>query len=669
MLFKLRTAIDIAAHRTAWLAGLVLLFGLVVFLSGHLFHSPITPFGDEASNSLGVFDAKHFTLLLGNFSRWHFHHPGPAYFYFLAGGEFLFHDWLRLTPVAFNAQILASILMSFLFAGGALAIFRRHFRSKAFPALAALTLALVACAVNHSLPDLALVTIWPPGWMLTNFLFFAAAAMAVGAGDFAMLPALAVGGALLAQSHASQGPFVAVISFGACAAGFRRQTVAGTWRELARQNRTRLIVSAALVAVVAAPIALEIWLHDPDNADAIHHYVWASRGHLNTFPQAVKFCAGFLLFTTDTERWALEPLRGQLLVALGRKWVIGFWFATLLLAATVWLRARRGGFTMSPFVRSALLVIALASAMFFVWSMKLTGEFFAFNGLFIYALHIAGLWLLCGILTDTMPDAWNRWSIPAALVALIALVAANAEVFRSDYPNHPVVRQALVGIGEMRPTEVKLQFDHDRWPVAMGIADGMARAGVPFCVGSQWTYMFGPERVCRDAFRRPILRVHIDTADRRASSSRLAEGPDRAVDLEPAARESLPLKIGVNDRSDEKEGFNEIEDGWRWTRRLAHVRFQIAGSREPLVCHRVRIVGIAHPGRPVSVLLNGVNLGTIMGQGRTTTEFAVGAGTLRYDATNDLALEVPSAGPIRGDRRELGFGFMSAEVAIAKGCP
>lgn len=669
MLFKLRTAIAIAAHRTAWLAGLVLLFGLAVFLSGHLFHSPVTPFGDEASNSLGVFDAKHFNLLLGNFSRWHFHHPGPAYFYFLAAGEFLFHDFLRLTPAAFNAQILSSILMSFLFGAGALAIFRRHFRSKAFPALAALMLALVACAVNHSLPDLVLATIWPPGWILINFLFFAAAAMAVAAGDLAMLPALAAGGALLAQGHASQAPFVAVISFGACAAGFRRQAGAGTWRELAHRNRTRLIVSAVLVAVVAAPIVLEIWLHDPDNVDAIRHYVWASRGHFNTIPQAVKFCAGFLLFTSDTERWALEPLRGQLMVALGRKWVIGFWLATLLLAAAVWLRVRRDGLAMSPFVRSALLVIALASVMFFVWSMKLTGEFFAFNGLFIYALHIAGLWLLCGILTDTMPDAWNKWSIPAALVALVALVAVNANAFRSVYPDHPMIRRALVRFGEIRPAEVKLQFDHDRWPFAMGVADGMARAGVPFCVDSQWTYMFGPERVCRDAFRWPILRVHSNAADQHASSTRLAEGPDRAVDLEPAARESLPLRIGVNDAGDEKEGFNEPESGWRWTRRLAHVRFQIVEPREPLGCHVVRIVGIVYPGRPVNVVLNGVRFGTIASQGRTTSEFATGAGAVRFDTTNDLMLEVPNAGPILGDRRELGFGFMSAEVAIAKGCP
>ncbi len=446
MLAKFSTALGSALRRRVWMAGLLILFGLAILLSPELFRAPIVPYGDEAANSYRIFRAKHFEQLLGNFSRWQFHHPGPAYFYFLAAGEFLIHDLLRLTPAPFNAQILSAMLLSLVFAAGALAIFRRHFTSSAFPAMAALMLALVTYAVNRSLPNLMLVSIWPPGWLLGNFLFFAAAAMAVGAGDLAILPAMAGGGALLAQGHASQAPFVILIAAGACAAGVWRQRGEGNWRELARRHRARLMVSAAIVAVVAAPIVIEAWVHEPDNLDAMLGYVVASRGHFNTLPQAVKFCAGFLLFTPDIERWAFEPLRGQLLGALHRGSAIGFWAVALALAAAVFFRLRRLSPGEKAFVSSALLVGALAWAMFLFWALKLTGEFFAFNGLFIYSLHVLGLWTLCGLLSGRLPEGWRPWATPVALMVIAAFVLLGAPAFRNAYMGAPVIQRTLAQI-------------------------------------------------------------------------------------------------------------------------------------------------------------------------------------------------------------------------------
>ena len=595
MLAKLRIATVSAIRRSGWMLGLVLLFGLAILLSQDLFRSPIVPFGDEAANSLRIFKAKHFQLLWGNFSRWHFHHPGPAYFYFLAAGEFLIYDLLRLTPAAFNAQIVSSMLLAFIFAAGALAILRRHFRSRTFPALAALMLALVACTVNHSLPNLMLVSVWPPAWLLGNYLFFIAAATAIGAGDLAVLPALAAGGALLAQGHASQAPFVLLISAGAGAAGLWRRRGDGNWRELARLNRTRLLASAAIVAVLAAPIVLETWVHDPDNLDAMRHYIWSSRGHFNTISQAVNFCAVSYCSLPDTERWALEPLGGQLQAAIGRNWAVGFWAIPWALTAAVFVRVRRTGAGLNLVCWSALLVTAISAAMFFVWAMKLTGEFFAFNGLFIYAIHVLGLWILCGMLTENIPDGWNRWGMAAALTALLALVLWNAPAFRNAYRGGPMIKRALERRAWIPTTGVRLQFEHDLWPFAMGVADGMERSGVPFCVASQWAFMFDPERVCRGALTWPALRVHTVSTGRPPSSVRLVETARLAVDVVPAASQSPPLRIGKFDIDDEKEGFNEPEEGLRWTRAAAHVRFRLAAP-----VHQSPLPSGAHHRRGVS---------------------------------------------------------------------
>jgi hypothetical protein len=668
MLAKFPTALGSALRRWNWLAGLLILFGLAILLSPDLFRAPIVPYGDEAANSYRIFRAKHFEQLLGNFSRWQFHHPGPAYFYFLAAGEFLFHDLLRLTPAPFNAQILSAMLLSLVFAAGALAIFRRHFASSAFPALAALMLALVTYAVNGGLPNLMLVSIWPPGWLLGNFLFFAAAAMAVGAGDLAILPAMAGGGALLAQGHASQAPFVILIAAGACAAGVWRRRGDGNWRDLARRNRARLMVSAAIVAVLAAPIALEVFMHDPDNLDTIRDYVVSSRAHFNTLPQAVKFCAGFLLFTPDLDRWAFEPLRGQLRSALHRGPVIGFWALSLALAAAVFVRSRRISPGTKPFVVSVLLVSLLASAMFLIWALKLTGEFFAFNGLFIYSLHVLGLWTLCGLSTERLPDVWRQWATPIALLVLAAFVLLGASAFRNAYQGAPVIQRTLAQGNRIPATGVKLRFDQDRWPFMMGVADSLARSGTPFCVASQWIFMFEPERACRNVLGWPALSFHAPSEPCQPTSTRLIDDARLAVDVVRPESATLPLRIGIRDGLDEKEGFHEPEDKLRWTKAVAHVRFRLAGQAGSPCGSVVRIAGTVYPGRPVEISLNNAPLGTLDRSGEATVEFAVPAGALLAGGDNHLALRVPRAAPIGRDRRELGFGFMGAEIARASGC-
>ena len=83
----------------------------------------------------------------------------------------------------------------------------------------------------------------------------------------------------------------------------------------------------------------------------------------------------------------------------------------------------------------------------------------------------------------------------------------------------------------------------------------------------------------------------------------------------------------------------------------------------------MRITGVAYPGRPVKVWLNGAPLGVIETHGRTTAEFSAGAGALIFVGDNDLTFTVAQAGLTGGDRRELGFGFMGAEIEPAEGCP
>lgn len=68
--------------------------------------------GDFAANSLQVLQAKSGVILEGHYSRFGFHHPGPALLYLLALNEALLFDSLGLVPSAFSAHLIAVALLN-----------------------------------------------------------------------------------------------------------------------------------------------------------------------------------------------------------------------------------------------------------------------------------------------------------------------------------------------------------------------------------------------------------------------------------------------------------------------------------------------------------------------------------------------------------------------------
>lgn len=85
-----------------------LLFLILISINVSLYFDWVSfEVGDFASNSLLIQDAKSFDLLVGNYSRVGFNHPGPAILYFLAFGEYFFHDLSGLVQSPFSGQLLA----------------------------------------------------------------------------------------------------------------------------------------------------------------------------------------------------------------------------------------------------------------------------------------------------------------------------------------------------------------------------------------------------------------------------------------------------------------------------------------------------------------------------------------------------------------------------------
>ena len=66
--------------RAGWLLVAVLFAGILLNNSELIFHSRQYETDDYAADSLQIIRAKHFRETVGQYSRYGFHHPGPAFF-------------------------------------------------------------------------------------------------------------------------------------------------------------------------------------------------------------------------------------------------------------------------------------------------------------------------------------------------------------------------------------------------------------------------------------------------------------------------------------------------------------------------------------------------------------------------------------------------------------
>src|SRR5262249_39046342 len=118
--------------RNPWavFAGTTLFFAALLLARNHdLFSRVIYEDGDPAANTILIREAKHFRLLVGNYSRMGFNHPGPGLLYVAAFCEILLHDLVPLVPTPHNAHMVAALLLNALLCGLSLAMLCGQWKS------------------------------------------------------------------------------------------------------------------------------------------------------------------------------------------------------------------------------------------------------------------------------------------------------------------------------------------------------------------------------------------------------------------------------------------------------------------------------------------------------------------------------------------------------------
>jgi hypothetical protein len=498
------TPARLIAGLAAALAALPMLIAGATFAIQH----PLIIFdGDAAVDELALIRSGHFEQLVGNYSRYGFSHPGPAWFYALdtvyqpLGAQ----SWaFPVAMLAINAlAVLLIILVAWRTGGPPLAV------------AAAISLLIYVGAMG----DVAFRGEWPP---LAVILPMALMLLLAGLGAATSTPALAwalVAGSYEAQTHVGTVPTVMAVLVAAVAARLAMNYVA--MRDPAREVRATsrwdlpLTIGGLVLAVVMwIPPLIDEVTGNPGNLTVLwnffmshgpqHHWLEAlsALGHnLDIFELPQLLGSGY----TDM------AVRSSAHVA-----VVGV-FAFLCLGLI------GAGLVARDRFAQAAGVILLAAVAAITYSIRdVLGPVYEYLLLWVTTLPVvlalAWLELLLHLRLWRSTVVSRNIQVAAALIVLMvigSLSAVRTAGFQALPPEPPNVQRAgylseqVEAAVDRNPNQpVLLELNSlEMWPMAAAIGLQLVKHGHPIRFHDEWLFMFGRETRIRGDERVAIVVV------------------------------------------------------------------------------------------------------------------------------------------------------------------
>jgi hypothetical protein len=483
-------------------------FVIIAAINWRLFTIPLIEYGDAAVNAIQVQNARHMHELLGNYSRWHFHHPGPFFFYIFAAGESIFYGVLHVVPAPLNGEYLAEIAISTAFLFLAIHVFYVNTRESLFPALAMLSSILFLYAVETALPFSAMVSLWPPDMALFCFLLLAVSCASFAAGNWKHAPLVAFAGMIMVHSHVAQLLFVTALTFAAVCGATIRDLKRRYLREALRAHRYHLATAFGIVIVFLLPIAIDTTIHHPNNIDHIRAYLREHHGAHNSRLTTLLYAASFFTYDVNPETVLASPTVHVRDLVNTKPFVRVYWGIFLLISVFAIgshvVRRRK----LSLFLKLAIGEIAFIILLFLYWSRRITGPMFTFNGYFFFSIQLLALFVCSSLICANVrpPLGWRKQTALASAATLPLLFVAGV---KNADPGDPESLAIVSSLRETRAKNFKLIIRQpEQWPIVAGVASYLTRSGANFCVEPEWEFMFGPEHTCKktDRYYRVLFR-------------------------------------------------------------------------------------------------------------------------------------------------------------------
>jgi hypothetical protein len=430
-------------------------------------------------------------LVVGAYSRFHWHHPGPIYFYMLAPLYWLTGQHAHSLAWTASLLNLCSVWL-------VLSRLKKRGGAGVFVAGAALLLLYVLQTEE------LFVNPWNPYVTLLPL-----AALIVSCADFAStvhlgaLPLIVLLASFVTQTHAGHIPCAGAVVLASLILHLRhRRHADAPLRGAGASDRRYLLASAAVLIVAWAPPVIENLRGDPGNLTFLFHYVRHRQATSvsDALSGYVHYMAALPLWRLAAP-WSPGPWPGS-------EWLAGL--VTLAQFVLLWLAGRWAGARGRPFHR-ALCLVSLTGSVAGLWAAsRIIDDVFTYV---IFWVSILSLTNLTAILSVVACQGWDflrrrrliaadwsartllRW-LPALTVLMVAiwilpglaasqrLEGAGSDVVKTSardfqaYLDEHGIRRPMLGI------------EHLLWRSAAGVVLELSRAGRRVAVEPRWIYMY-----------------------------------------------------------------------------------------------------------------------------------------------------------------------------------
>jgi hypothetical protein len=486
------------------------------------FQRPLIVFdGDFAVDEIFLIRSTHFAQLVGNYSRFGWDHPGPAWFYAL-----------DVFYVPFGAQSWgftdATLALHAIAAGLIVAVAWRI----GGPVLAAITSLLLLAFVGQMGAEVLAIP-WPPfAIILPIALLLLLAALGAAGSLPAALGALIVG-SYEAQLHVGTAAVVGVVLVAMALMGW----VGGGWRIAIRRPRLgqhRLMLSVMVIGLATlvamwVPVLIDQLTGHPGNLRLLARFFFLSHQPHHRLADGVSalgrmltvFPLGHLAPGQESD-FSTLPVRRLLVVAgfLGLSGALATAGALLRDRVAQWL--------------GVLLVIATGVL---IWSIsRVVGELYAYFLYWVCALPLVLLVGWAAIVISANPARWLPASLRPVTMRAVGAALALAVVLAAGLEANAFVPPAMDKVRAADSATVTALTDRvlasepeqpvlitittlDAWPTAAGVSLQLIKHGWPVTVRPGFAFMFGEQmqQTHRERLELVFLAVNLNGFDQNAA--------------------------------------------------------------------------------------------------------------------------------------------------------
>jgi hypothetical protein len=483
--------------------------------------SPTWPTSDAAVIEMYTIHALHGRQLLGPYSQFRWHHPGPGMFYmlapfYLAGGPTM----VSLSAGALTINLIAIVAIAW--------VVWRH--TQATPLLGIALSSVMFLYLVRVHPVMA--SAWNPHIGVLPLLALIVMSAAMAAGEIRLLPAVALFASFISQAHIGLVPVTVAVVTAAfvflafCPEPGRR----GESIEVERRRSLAVwtnVTAWLLVPVWVLPVAEEL-TQTPGNMTLICRFFSGVGRTGQPAGTALRAAADMLLGVLRPE---FHPAWGWLVRPSSGAWPLAF--ATLETAALgavslwAWRSHRR--------FHGALACLCLLASIVAFWSAtRIFGEIVDHDLFWASALGAINLAVILGA------AAWpgDRWlsgrftpGVVVAAASVVFVVASFALGFtelrtlaqrshRIDEEQTAVqalTRDTRIGLGQLRIHRPLFRLDGQAFAVGAGVVLQLQKARVSFAVTDHLISLFGRPftvagdedadlTICSEAMHRQLAR-------------------------------------------------------------------------------------------------------------------------------------------------------------------